>query len=340
MASTTVLLVNLGTPIAPTAEAVRTFLQEFLSDPLVIDLPRWLWQPILRRMVLRSRPQRVAELYESIWYRTPCGPVCPGGGCSPLECGTRRLAAAVGQRLDASYRVDWAYRYGERSIRRGLQAAIDAGADSILVVPLFPQRTCSTSGSIERETERAAAELGIGCRVQLLQIEPGDRGYAAGLAARARARLAEEAAPPEHLLVSFHGIPTRYDRREGGQYVRDCRATTDALLRELSWPRQRATLCYQSKFGPEPWLKPATAKVVEGMPARGVRRLAVITPGFLTEGLETLEEIAVQARDAFLAAGGERFLYLPAVEDAPAFAATLEALVRGAAAPARREASA
>lgn len=319
----TTLLVNLGTPAAPRAEEVRVFLREFLSDPQVIDFPAWLWQPILRGMVLRKRPARVAELYESIWYQEPCS-VCPADGCSPLECGTRRIARAVRARMTSGHRLDWCYRYGERSIENGIREAIAAGSSTVRLIPLFPQRTCSTTGSIVDEARRVASR--IDTSIEVVFVPPDSPGFVEGLAARVRDRLAIEEQRPEHLLISFHGIPRRYDRREGGLYRRDCERTTEALLGALEWPPDDASLCFQSKFGPERWLEPATADLIESLPGRGVRRLAVVTPGFVTEGLETLEEIGQQGAEAFREAGGERFVYLPAVEDHPDFVRDLAAL--------------
>ena len=321
-----VVLVNLGTPERPDADAVRVFLAEFLADPQVIDLPRWLWRPVLKRMILRSRPARVAEMYKSIWHRNPCDGYCPADGCSPLECGTRRLARALQLMLGTDVEVDWAYRYGTRSIATALTAAERDGVDEIVVVPLFPQRTCSTSGTIVDEARRVAA--GFGAKLTVLEIPAAEPGYIEGLAQKCRARLVELRRPPDHLLVSFHGIPTRYDRREGGRYVRDARRTFGALLRALPWDPERATLCFQSKFGPEPWLRPGTAASIMELAKRGTRCLAVVTPGFLTEGLETLEEIARLGAQQFAEAGGEQLVYLPAVEDSEAFVAGLASLVR------------
>lgn len=327
MTQTTTLLVNLGTPARAREEDVRVFLAEFLSDPQVIDFPRWFWQPILRGMVLRRRPARVAELYESIWYTQPCAGLCPGNGCSPLECGTRRIAAALDSALPPQHRVDWCYRYGERSIASRLERAMTDGSSDVRVVSLFPQRTCSTTGSVIDETRRAAVALGISARVEVVEMPPDAAGYVEALAARARHAMAASDEPPEHILVSFHGIPTRYDRSEGGRYVRDCERTTAGFLAALGWNPDHATLCFQSKFGPEPWLKPATAALIDKLASEGVRRLAVVTPGFLTEGLETLEEIGQRGREAFLAAGGQSFTYLPAVQDHPAFVRALAEVV-------------
>ncbi len=161
----------------------------------------------------------------------------------------------------------------------------------------------------------------------MLEIPPDEPGYVAGLAQRCQASLAELTRQPEHILVSFHGIPTRYDRREGGRYVRDAQRTFEALLQALPWDPARATMCFQSKFGPEPWLRPGTAASIMEMAKLGTRSLAVVTPGFLTEGLETLEEIAKLGAKQFADAGGEQFVYLPAVEDSEAFVDGLGGLV-------------
>lgn len=298
-----VLLVNLGTAAAPTPEAVREFLHEFLSDPLVVDYPAWLWRPILRR-ILRSRPAKVAELYRSIWHDEG----------SPLDRGTRRIAASLAEATGREVAV--AYRYGAPSLR----GALERVPRGTLVVPLFPQRTSSTTGTIERVVEEVAPE-----RSSVLRIPPDDPGYVA-----AQAELVAEKAsdgPPEHLVVSFHGIPVRYDRSERGLYRRDCQATFEALLKRMSWPETRATLSFQSRFGPEPWLRPATAAVLERLGRRGVRSVAVATPGFLTEGLETAEEIGIRGRETFLEAGGTSFTRIPVVEAHPAFVESLVRLV-------------
>jgi ferrochelatase len=306
------LLVNLGTPDAPTPEAVRRFLQEFLSDPGVIDLPRWLWQPILRNMVLRRRPERVAELYRSIWSE----------GGSPLEVGTRTIAAGVETAAAGRCRVAWAYRYGNRSIMRAFDEHVGADTE-VAVVPLYNHHTSSTSESVFLEAERVAAERCVAGNVRRIELRPDDPGFIAALTDKCRAAFDAAGAEPQHLLVSYHGIPTRYDRREAGRYSRDCRATTTALLAALGWSEQRASHCYQSKFGPEPWLKPATAATIEELARNGVRSLAVVTPGFLTDGLETIEEIGIQGREAFEEAGGEAYLRVLAPEDHPALHASI-----------------
>ncbi len=313
------LLVNLGTPTAPTPDAVREFLGEFLSDADVVDLPRWLWQPILRHVVLRSRPQRVAGAYASIWR--------PDG--SPLRSATERMVGAARDHAGDRLTVSAAYRYGEPSIDREMQRLSRVHSGPIVVVPLFPQRTSATTGTAFRRARRAAADAGVSARLQERLIHPADPGYIRALAARWREALDTVDAPPEHLVVSFHGIPLRYNLRERTQYTRDCTDTTEALLRAIGWPRARATLAYQSRFGPEPWLAPATARVINGLPAKGIRRVAVITPGFLTEGLETLEEIGIRAREEFEARGGHHLLLIPAVEHHDALAQSLVDIATG-----------
>jgi len=310
------LIVNLGTPDAPTPEAVHKFLLEFLSDPGVIDLPRWLWQPILRNMVLRSRPRKVAELYRSIWME----------GGSPLAVGTRAIADGVKELAGDRFEVVWAYRYGDRSIEWAFENHVGVDTD-VAVVPLYAHHTSSTSASVFLEAERVARRRGVADNVRRVELAPDDPGFIEALAQRCREAFAQAGAEPRHLLLSYHGIPTRYDRREGGRYSSDCRATTAALLRALDWDADRATHCYQSKFGPEPWLKPTTAGLIEELAGKGIGSLGVVAPAFLTDGLETIEEIGIKGREAFEEAGGEAYVRVPATGAHPA---ALEAMVRTA----------
>lgn len=311
-----VLLVNLGTPRTPDAEGVREFLAEFLSDPLVVDWPRLLWQPILRGIVLRKRPARVAELYKSIW--TPAG--------SPLRAQTQDLARRLAQELGNDTLVRAVYRYGSPSLEEELYAAATR-ARRIIVIPLFPQRTASSSGSVRIEVGRASRALGIDGRVEVRELEPDDDLYISALRERVRSGFAPLAAPPEHMLISFHGIPARVDRAEASKYSSDCALTAAALLDALDWDPAHATLSFQSRFGPERWLGPATADLLVQLPKRGVTRLGVVAPGFLTDGLETLEELGVQGRESFLHAGGSELTLIPAAADHSALAAALLRIV-------------
>ncbi len=308
------LLVNLGTPDAPTPESVRRFLDEFLSDPDVIDFPRWFWQPILQGIVLRTRPRKVAVAYESIW--TPEG--------SPLRVGTERIVARLQAAAAGRFTVSAAYRYGEPSIDSEKARLKAMGVERVVVVPLFPQRTSSTTGTAFRRALEAAGRVGIEVPVVARVIPATDPGYIAAMVDRFREAVGD--APPDHVVVSFHGIPSRYDRKERRSYSSDCCHTTTALLNALQWPVARSTLTFQSKFGPEPWLTPATDAVLEALPRRGVRSVAVITPGFVTDGLETIEEIGDRGRESFLHAGGERFVRVNAVEEHPAFVESLARL--------------
>lgn len=310
------LLINLGTPTAPTPEAVRAFLDEFLSDPAVVDVPRWIWLPILRGIVLRNRPRRVAHQYASIW--TAEG--------SPLRAATERMVAGLRSSAVGRFTVSAAYRYGEPSLDTEMARLAGATAGPIVVVPLFPQRTDPTTGTAFTRAREAAARTGVAARLVTRCIPADDPRYVAALAARWREALAAASEPPKHLVLSYHGLPVRFDRKEGGMYSADCRATTRAFLAATGWPAERATHAYQSRFGPEKWLGPAIADVLADLPRRGVRRVAVMAPGFLTEGLETLEELGIRGRHTFVEAGGTAFSYVPAVEDHPAMLESLAAL--------------
>ncbi len=311
------LLVNLGTPTAPTDVAVREFLAEFLADPAVVDLPRFLWRPILNGMILRSRPARVAHQYRSIW--TDAG--------SPLRVATDLIVKDIRALAGDAFTVSAAYRYGEPSLDTAMRELAGQGSGQIVVSPLFPQRTDATTGTAFKKAREAAARAGIADRIVERLVAPNAPSYIEALAARWQSAIAGGELP-DHLVISFHGIPVRYNRRERRSYTMDCEATTRALLAAIDWPAERATLAYQSKFGPEPWLTPATADVLAQLPARGVSRVAVITPGFVTEGLETLEEIGIRGLETFVEAGGKSLLRIGAAENHPAFLAALMALTQ------------
>jgi ferrochelatase len=219
----------------------------------VVDLPRWIWRPILSAFVLRSRPERVAEQYKSVW--TESG--------SPLRVATQRMASAVAARSNDEFTVSWAFRYGEPSLEGEMSRLATAGDGPVIVVPLFPQRTDATTGTAFRSAREAAKRAGIHERYREALVAPAEDGYITALADRWRATLTASGSLPEHLVISFHGIPERYDRRERRQYTRDCEETAAAFLLTADWPTSRATIAYQSKFGPEAWLTPATATVVE-----------------------------------------------------------------------------
>ena len=299
-----IVLVNLGTPADATAAAVRDFLDEFLSDPQVVDWPKWIWQPVLRGVVLRRRPARVAAAYARIW--TPEG--------SPLRVATEALGHALAARAPKTTRISVAYRYGAPGLEAAVEAALNR-ARTVCVVPLFAQATASSSGTILRLVRAAAAKRQATERVSCRLLAPDEPHYIAASRARCEAAFARfPDGMPERLVMSFHSLPARVDRKEGHVYSRACETTATALRAALGLHPDHVQLTYQSRFGPEPWLGPATEASLVALADAGVRHVAVAAPGFLTPGLETLEELGMRARAAFLDAGGRQFELV----DAPA----------------------
>lgn len=304
-----ILVANLGTPDAPTARALRPYLHEFLSDPRVIEKPRWQWLPILHLFVLPLRPRRSARLYRNIW--TAEG--------SPLLVHTQRIAAGIGERLAAWVAepptVVVGMRYGNPSIASALRRLADAGCTRILVLPLFPQYFAGTTGSAldavfaELRRWRWVPELRV---VGRYHDEPG---YVAALAASLRGVWGGDG-PAERVLFSFHGVPTRYVAN-GDPYYEHCRITGRLLAEELGLDDDRRQVTFQSLFGREPWLEPYTDRTLAELARGGVESADVVCPGFAADCLETLDEIGREARESFRAAGGRRFRYVPCLNDRP-----------------------
>ena len=312
--STALLIVNLGTPEAPTPRAVRRYLAEFLHDHRVVQLTRWLWCPLLHFIILPLRGPKAAAKYASIWM--------PEG--SPLAVYTRRLAGAVQDRLP-EWRVQEAMRYGEPSIGSRLQAWRAEGVQKVVVLPLYPQYSTTTTESVRDVVTREAR----GLDVRFIEDYPVDPGWVAAVVGSILSWRAEHGAG-EHLLFSYHGLPQRL-ARNGDPYPQRCEASTRAIVQALGLRDGEWTLTYQSRFGKERWLEPATDATLQAMAARGVRRVDVVCPGFAVDCLETLEEIAMQNAELFHAAGGEALRYIPCLNDAPAHADALAALARRAA---------
>ena len=308
---TALLIVNLGTPEAPTPRAVRRYLAEFLHDHRVVQLTRWLWCPLLHFIILPLRGPKAAAKYASIWM--------PEG--SPLAVHTRRLAGAVQDRLPG-WRVQDAMRYGEPSIGSRLQAWRAEGVRKVVVLPLYPQYSTTTTESVRDLVTREAC----GLDVRFIEDYPVDPGWVAAVVGSIRSWRAEHGAG-EHLLFSYHGLPQRL-ARNGDPYPQRCEASTRAIVQALGLRDGEWTLTYQSRFGKERWLEPATDATLQAMAARGVRRVDVVCPGFAVDCLETLEEIAMQNAELFHAAGGEALRYIPCLNDAPAHADALAALAR------------
>ncbi|MGN6514131.1 MAG: ferrochelatase [Lysobacteraceae bacterium] len=306
---TAVLLVNLGTPEAPTPAAVRRYLAEFLSDRRVVSLPALLWQPLLRAVILPLRGVRVAEKYAAVWL--------PGG--SPLAVHTRALADAVQARLP-EWRVASAMRYGAPSLREVLAGLRRDGARRVLVLPLYPQYSTSTTASV-------ADVAGGGAGVTLVEDYHRDPGWIDAVAASIRAHR-QDRADGAHLLFSFHGLPQRLVDA-GDPYQRQCEQSARAIADALGLGGDAWSLAYQSRFGRERWLGPSTADALDALAARGVCVVDVVCPGFAVDCLETLEEVAIMLAARFRERGGT-LRYVPCLNAAPAHADALAAIARRA----------
>lgn len=310
-----VLLVNLGSPAAPTAAAVRCYLKQFLSDRRVVDLPPLLWQPILRAVVLTTRPRRSARLYRSVW--TAEG--------APLVVNTRRQAAGLATRLAGQgVAVAFAMSYGAPSLADGLAQL--SGCERVLVLPMFPQHSASTQGAV---FDALAAALRPAMRLPTLGFVADFHdhpGYIGALAASVRAHWAAHGRG-ERLLMSFHGLPQRNVDR-GDPYAGQCARTARLLAEALRLDGDQWQLAYQSRFGKARWLEPATDATLRAWGGQGLARVDVICPGFVADCLETLEEIAIGGRRVFQAAGGGRFQYIASLNDSPAWLDALTDLVR------------
>ncbi|MBC7986488.1 MAG: ferrochelatase [Sphingomonadaceae bacterium] len=309
-----VLLVNLGTPDAPTPQAVRAYLAEFLSDRRVIEIPPALWQPILHGVVLRTRPRKSAAAYRQIW--TEAG--------SPLAVIIRAQAEAMQAALGEAIIVRHAMRYGRPGIGVTLDAMIAAGCDRILIAPLYPQYCGATTASVADKVEGELATLRWRPAIRMLPPYHDDPAYIGALAASVEASLGALDFAPQALVASFHGMPRR-TLELGDPYHCQCQKTARLLGEALGRPIFTA---FQSRFGRAKWLEPATDDLLRALPQRDIRRIAVVAPGFSADCLETLEELAIRGRESFLAAGGEAFAYLPCLNDSAIGLDMLETLVR------------
>ncbi|MGH8076871.1 MAG: ferrochelatase [Lysobacter sp.] len=308
---TALVLVNLGTPDAPTPRAVRRYLAEFLHDYRVVDMTRWLWCPLLHFAILPIRGPKVAKKYASVWLPGP-------DGGSPLAVYTRRLAQAV-QRELPGMRVIEAMRYGNPSLTTVVDQLCADGAKRVLVLPLYPQYSTSTTLSVGDVLDKMD--------VPTLMIEDYhlDAGWVAAVAASIREyRVAQ--GEGEHLLLSFHGLPQRF-ADHGDPYPRQCEASARAIAQALGLADDAWTLTFQSRFGREKWLEPATSTTLEALATRGIRRVDVVAPGFAVDCLETLEEVAMQLAEEFAAHGGQ-LNYIPCLNDSDAHARVLAAIAR------------
>ena len=312
-----VLLVNLGTPDAPTPAAVKRYLAEFLSDKRVVELPSLVWQPILRGIILNIRPKKSAHAYSQVW--TAEG--------SPLAAITARQAAGLQARLGDGVQVDWAMRYGKPAIPARLKALKEQGCERILLAPLYPQYCGATTATVVEKSGDALREMRWQPALRTLPPYHDDPLHIAALAADIGGQLDALAFAPEVLLLSFHGMPAR-TLALGDPYHCHCLKTARLLEAALARPGLRIRTSFQSRFGRAKWLEPATDAVIAAEAAAGTKRLAIAAPGFAADCLETLEELAIRGREQFLEAGGADFAALACLNDRAPGMAMLEALVR------------
>ncbi|HEX7324712.1 MAG TPA: ferrochelatase [Rhodanobacteraceae bacterium] len=310
-----VLLVNLGTPEAPNADAVRDYLAEFLSDPRVVGLPRWAWWPVLHGYILRTRPKHSADAYARIWRNDG----------SPLLVFSQRLTAAVSRaiavRTSARVEVALAMTYGAPSVRDVLTKLMAKGVRRVLALPLFPQYSATSSGAALDAVLRSLQELRWMPALRTVSDYHDDHGYIAALAASVQRYWAEHGRG-EKLLLSFHGIPESY-AAAGDPYPEQCRETAARVAAALGLADDDLTVAFQSRLGRKPWLRPYTDTAIEQLARQDVTRLDVLCPGFAVDCLETLEEVALRYRATFLTSGGSEFHYIPALNDSPDHATVL-----------------
>ena len=310
-----VLLVNLGTPDAPTPGAVRRYLRQFLSDPRVVELPRLVWLPILYFFVLPFRPAKTARKYEKVWTRDG----------SPLRVYTERqaqiLKGSLGERMRALVPVEPAMRYGEPSIKRGLAQLREKGCDRVLVVPLYPQYAASTTASVEDGVAKALRKWKPAPELRVVRDFHSHRAYAKAIAKNVTEYWVKHGRP-DRLVMSFHGLPQRAVDR-GDPYQKQCLESARLIATELGWNDDRTLVTFQSRFGAAKWLQPYTDVTLKRLGKEGVGRVDVCCPGFASDCLETLEEISIEARDTFLGAGGKEFHYIPTTNDTPAWMTAL-----------------
>lgn len=317
---TGVLLINLGTPDAATPEAVKPYLRQFLSDHRVVELPGWLWSPILHGIILNTRPKKSAAKYASIW--TADG--------SPLRVYTEKLAKQVkgwlGGYQNVQVNVEYAMRYGNPDIGSALERLRAVNVTRLLVVPLYPQYASSSTASALDGLFSALTQRRVMPELRILRHFHDDAGYIEALAHKTR-RFWQENGRGEHLVMSFHGVP-QFSIERGDPYFCECHKTARMLGEALGIDKSNYSVSFQSRFGRTEWIKPYTTAVLKDLGKKKLRKLDVICPGFVADCLETLEEIAIEGRAEFAAAGGGDLRYIPALNDDEGWVRALSTLIR------------
>jgi ferrochelatase len=303
-----VLLINLGTPDGYDKKNMRRYLREFLSDKRVIEWSRWLWYPILYGIVLNTRPKKSGAAYKTIWNHEKDE--------SPLRTFTRAQADKLGVSLKGNSKiiVDWAMRYGNPSIAEKITKLKQDGCERILIFPLYPQYCASTTATVNDKAFEVLSSMRWMPAIRTVYAYHDEPVYIRALADSIRSHLKSLDFEPEKIIASYHGIPQSYFDK-GDPYHCHCLKTTRLLREELDWSEDRLITCFQSRFGPEEWLKPYTDKTISDLARQGIENIAVFNPGFVSDCLETLEEIAVEGAEIFKHAGGKNFTHIPCLND-------------------------
>jgi protoporphyrin/coproporphyrin ferrochelatase len=311
---TGILLVNLGTPDAPTPSAVKRYLKQFLSDRRVVEIPALIWQPILRGIILNTRPKKSAHAYSKVW--TDKG--------SPLAWYTAAQAEDLAARMKGEADVRYAMRYGQPSIETQLKAMKADGCERILIAPLYPQYSGATTATVMDDAYGVLAKMRWQMALRSLPPYHDDPAYIAALKNSVEASLAQLDFEPDVILASFHGMPQR-TLDLGDPYHCHCRKTARLLSEAMGVPLE---VSFQSRFGPAKWLEPATDATFVRLAGEGKKKLAIFAPGFSADCLETLEELAIQGKEQFEEAGGTHFAYMPCLNDSALGMDMIEALIR------------
>ncbi len=314
-----VLLLNLGTPDATDYWSVRRYLSEFLSDRRVIESPPAIWQPILQGIILSVRPQKSGANYARIWDKE--------AGDSPLRVITKRQTADLQRRLGSSVIVDYAMRYGNPSTKSRLEALKQAGCTRILLAPLYPQYSATTTGTANDKAFDALKKMRWQPAIRTMPAYFEEPAYIAALAQSIDDGVKSLSFTPDVVITSYHGMPQLYLER-GDPYHCQCLKTTRLVREHLGWSKDRLMVTFQSRFGPTKWLQPYTDQTLMALPGQGKKKVAILAPAFSVDCIETLEEIAITGKEEFEHAGGEEFAYLPCLNDSVGGMAMLETVIR------------
>lgn len=303
-----VLLLNLGTPDATDYFSVRRYLSEFLSDKRVIDYPNWFWQPLLQGIILTSRPFRSGAAYKSIWDERT--------NESPLLVYTRSITEKIQKEFSTQddVIVEFGMRYGNPSTHSAMDKLKEAGCTKILLMALYPQYSATTTATAYDKAFDYLKTIPWQPAIRTMPPWHDDEAYIDVLANSIQEKLETLEQPPEMILTSFHGLPKRY-LMQGDPYHCMCSKTSRLVREKLGWPKDKWINTFQSRFGPEEWLQPYTDKTIEQLAHDGIKRIAIVSPAFVCECIETLEEIAMEAKDEFIKAGGEEYTYIPCLND-------------------------